>query len=102
MHWGQRYRWNKAWGEAVWAEWRRQSYAQGKLAGPPKYAILTITTYAVHLPDWDNAAAACKPIIDALKGYAIQDDAPDKCKIQVELKKVAHRNEEHVEIEIQS
>ena len=65
-----------------------------------RYAIISITLYAIRAQDYDNSVASVKPLVDGLKGLAIADDDPKHCKIEVETEKVNHKNEEHVEIEI--
>lgn len=64
-------------------------------------AIITVTIYATQVPDMDNAMASAKPIVDGLKGLVIRDDSHDKCDIRIRVQKVNHKNEEHVEVEVQ-
>ena len=66
---------------------------------PLDYAIIIITIYACR-GDYDNHIAACKPIVDGLKGWAIRDDDPKHCEMIFKIQKVAHKDEEHVEVEI--
>ena len=96
MHWAEKHRWNKAWGEEVWAR-LRASYPQPRVF---EHAIISATLYAIRLPDYDNAVASMKPLIDSLKGFVIRDDSPDRCEIKVTMVKVDHKNEEHVELRI--
>lgn len=101
LHWRERHKWNGAWAEEVF--WKiRENYPQlTKMGMPFDRAIIYLTIYATHPPDLDNAVAACKPIVDGLKGIVIKDDSYDKCEIRVKVEKVRHKKDEHVEIEVE-
>jgi Holliday junction resolvase RusA-like endonuclease len=96
MHWGTRMRWKDAWSEIIWWE-IRANYPQIKIRD---YAILIIYLYTTRPQDYDNSVASVKPIIDALKGVILIDDDPTHCEVKVVTKKVSHREDEHIEIEI--
>ena len=47
-----------------------------------------IQSNRTRLLDVDNFVGGCKPIVDALKEYGlIEDDSPDKVKVEYEQKK---------------
>ena len=99
LHWAARHRWNKAWGEEVWGRILSYGYPHLRsLAVPWECAIISITIYATHPPDYDNATASIKPIIDALKGRIIRDDSYKLLAVSVTLQKVKTKKEEHVEL----
>lgn len=103
MHWAERSRWTKAFKEQVWAEinshgnrarlWDMMKARTGK-------ASVRVVFYACRMIDQDNLHGAVKPLIDALKGQAIDDDSPDKLVLEVRQEKAAHVEDQRVEITI--
>lgn len=101
IHWAVRSKWTAAFKEAVWAElnthgnrakiWELLKTRTGK-------AIVNITFYTCHLMDYDNAYGSAKPLVDALKGQAIEDDKPDKLTLYVTSEKVKHLKDQCTEI----
>lgn len=91
--------WSKKHGEAK--KWRRAIGAVCKHA--PKGAItgrvfVEIGIYRERLLDPDNAVAACKPILDALKRYGwLVDDSEQFLELSV-FQRVIQREEQGVEI----
>ena len=104
MHWGEKAQWTKAWKEEVWVQFVLQRSKLWKL--PLKKASINITIYTTHLKDYDGAYTSIKPLLDALKVNGgvgvIIDDSPEYIDLLVNQVKVKHRNEEHVELLINS
>lgn len=70
--------------------------------GPQPFKMrVKITLHHARPYDQDNAYAACKPVIDALKYWGLLwDDAPAYLDLTVEQAKSKHR-ERHTVIEIE-
>lgn len=102
MHWAVKAQWTNAWKEEVFAVWAHNRPKGIKL--PFVYAQICVVLYCVTLMDYDGAYTAVKPLLDALKVKdgigVIIDDSPKYIDLQVQQKKVAHRNDEWVEITI--
>lgn len=96
MHWGEKARWTSAWKDAVYWE-IKSNYPHAKIK---QRAIITVYLYTTRPQDQDNSVASVKAIIDGLKKVVIEDDDPAHCEIHVKTEKVAHKADEHVEIEI--
>ena len=94
IHWGERYRWTKAWKEEV--GWTLKAARVNK----PAFSKVVITLFTLRPMDEDNAVASVKPVIDGMKGIAIEDDDPQHLSLSVQTRKVEHRAEEHVQIEL--
>ncbi len=103
MHWMTRNKWNQAWKEEVGNAVMMQRREFWKL--PLEYAKITIVFFTTRLMDYDGAYNAAKPILDGLKvkdgAGVIIDDSPKYIDLTVKQEKVAHRQEEHVEIQIE-
>lgn len=97
MHWAERARWTKAWQEEVYY-WLAEQYPQRAIL---ERATITLTFYTTRPQDFDNTVASAKPLIDGLKGWAIRDDDATHCEMRFKIKKVEHKNQEKVKIEIQ-
>lgn len=63
-------------------------------------ADITISLYATVPQDYDNSVASVKPLIDGLKGIAIEDDAPEYLSLKVETIKIKNKKEERTEISL--
>jgi len=103
FHWSLKHRWNKEWKEAVSTEVMLNRKKLGKLPlqGIPNIKVVFKMTQPFDL---DGAYRASKPLVDALKirdgcGVII-DDSPKDINLTVETKKVAHKAEEGVYIEL--
>jgi hypothetical protein len=57
-------------------------------------------------PDTDNALASCKALIDVLKATGprplgiFRDDSPDCMTVSLTTRKVAHRKDEGIDVEV--
>lgn len=101
IHWAVRSKWNASFKELVWYElnshgnkakiWELIKIRNGK-------AVVNINFYTCRLMDDDNAHGAAKPLLDALKGQAIDDDRPDKLILTVTQEKVNHLKDQKTEI----
>lgn len=100
MHWAIKAKWAKAWKEEVGWAFMQQRNKLCKL--PLKFAHITINLYTTRLMDYDGAYTAIKPILDGLKVNGgvgvIIDDSPKYIDLLVKQIKVAHREDEHVEL----
>ncbi len=104
MHWAERYRWNRAWKEAIgWEVLARRKRLPPAL--PLPRCRVGFTLYAVHLYDaHDNLPAAVKPLVDGLKVNGgcglIADDAPGNFECSVSQVRVNRKSDERVELTI--
>lgn len=84
MHWGQRSKWKRA------IEANIQAYGDPAVELTPKIE-LRITRFYGHRKrafDKDNLYGACKPLIDAVRGFRIiPDDTPSHINLYVEQEK---------------
>lgn len=61
-------------------EWKEQVGMIARLRRPEKpleRARVTLTRFSTSRPDFDGLTSGFKPILDALKGIVIVDDAPE-------------------------
>ena len=86
MHWAVKYKWNKAWKEAVQWEIMLNRAKFGKL--PLKFARIIVYFKVVHIFDQDGAYTACKAIVDGLKGTVIVDDNPKNIDLVVKTTRI--------------
>jgi hypothetical protein len=100
QHWALRHRWGKQWKESVEAGIWENKRRLGKM--PYERARVLVTLFTMKLLDKDNAYASVKPIVDALKIYGvIVDDRLECIDLTVDQRKVKHRTEEKVTLEIE-
>ena len=85
MHWATRRRLNDNWDTWVWAHLRGYKHGNRKQR-------VTITIHRQRLLDKDNAYGACKPCVDALKGFYIVDDTAEWLDLHVEQQKCARKD----------
>lgn len=100
LHWAERLRWNREWYDAVRFAILEQGNAHPKF--PLAKPRIGIVFHQVQEMDRDNLFGSAKVIVDAVKkANVIADDGPeDLGSLEVTQKKVKHRTEEKVEINI--
>ena len=97
IHWTEKKKWTDAWHAAVLVAVSESTERPQNLAR----AHITIILYKHQPFDPDGAVNAIKPVLDGLRyAHVIQNDTTKHIKLSVKQKKVAHKNEERVEIEI--
>ena len=96
MHWGTKYKWTTAWKEEVkWAVYQ----CKNRPRKPLEYTKVNIILHTIKLQDKDNAYASVKAIVDGLtEAEVIKDDSTEHIDLTVSQNKVAHVNEQYVEI----
>jgi hypothetical protein len=97
LHHHERARWNRAWREQTGLT--ALAHRNGG-EWPLAFAAVTVTLHSIQELDEDNAYAAVKPVVDGLKGILIVDDSREHIRLAVKQKKVSHRAEQRVEIEV--
>jgi hypothetical protein len=96
MHWAKRRKMNMAWTMLV-----RSQMPEFYLEPIVKMRLRVILAHS-RAYDPDNAAGACKPLIDALRHWKlIFDDTPEYLDLKVEQVK-SSRKEAHTVIELES
>jgi len=87
MHWAKRRELRRLWAEFAWAEWYK--------AGRPRFwrpEVEVRLYYKTHRTrDWANAAAAVKPILDGLKGFAFEDDDTEHIRLVLSIEVDANK-----------
>ncbi len=97
LHWSVRSGLNIAWKNHVFWHVQEKKKEFGKI--PYRRANVEIIYYACRLMDWDNAYTSAKSIVDGLKlGKVIEDDNQEHIELKVRSIKVAHKNEQKIEI----
>lgn len=91
-HWTKRRELRRLWAEFAWAAWYE--------AGRPRFRWPEVEVRlfypTLRKRDWDNAAAAAKPILDGLKGFAFEDDDTEHIRLVLSIE--VDSNKPRVEI----
>ena len=96
MHWAKKHEWDNAWKAQVFWLIREKGWIVRQM----EYARIEIELKSVQPQDKDNAYGSVKPLVDATKGFVIEDDNQDQLDLIVRSVRVNRRSDEGVKIRI--